>query len=214
MAALTASRDTKERAGSVINFPVAASNKVYVGSLVALNSGGYAVPAADTAGLRVIGRCEGSPPGITGTIPGSDVDNSGGSNGALTVDVKRGVFEFNNGASGEALGVGDVGKLCFALDDNTVGKAGGTNKIVAGRFLGLSSAGYAWVDTTVGKALAADVAQTQDTLTDSSGGTASTTIAAVGGTYSQSVIANAFATFAAELAKVKADVAAILSEVS
>jgi len=56
---------------------------------------------------------------------------------------------------------------------------------------------------------AAAAAMTQDTLTDSSGGTAGTTIAAIGATYTQAEVRNAVATLAAQLAKVKTDVAAV-----
>ena len=53
MAALTADRDTRERVPQ-LRTPVAAA-KIHAGALVALNSDGKAVPAADTAGLIVIG---------------------------------------------------------------------------------------------------------------------------------------------------------------
>lgn len=56
--------------------------------------------------------------------------------------------------------------------------------------------------------------QTQDTLTDSTGGTANTTLAAVGATNSGDVsgtINNNFADLAAQLAKIKADVANALT---
>lgn len=51
--------------------------------------------------------------------------------------------------------------------------------------------------------------QTQDALTDNSGGTPGTTIAAIGATYTQSEVRNAVATLAAQLAKVKTDLAAV-----
>ena len=58
---------------------------------------------------------------------------------------------------------------------------------------------YSTVDTTV-------PAITSHAITDNSGGSASTSaIAAIGGTYSQSEVANAVATLAAELALAKAD---------
>jgi len=56
---------------------------------------------------------------------------------------------------------------------------------------------------------ASAAAMTQDTLTDSSGGTAATTLAAISGTFDQSEVANAIASLAAQLAKVKTDVAAV-----
>ena len=52
-------------------------------------------------------------------------------------------------------------------------------------------------------------AQTQDTLTDSSGGTADTTVNAVSGSGADATINNNFADLAAQLAKIKVDVAAI-----
>jgi hypothetical protein len=60
-------------------------------------------------------------------------------------------------------------------------------------------------------AQAAAAAQTQDTLTDSTGGSASTTLAAItaGATYAQAdltAIKNAIASLAAQLAKVRTDV--------
>jgi hypothetical protein len=56
---------------------------------------------------------------------------------------------------------------------------------------------------------ASAAALTQDSLTDNSGGTPATTIAAIGATYSQSEVANAIASLAAQLAKIKVDVAAV-----
>lgn len=56
---------------------------------------------------------------------------------------------------------------------------------------------------------ASAAALTQDALTDNSGGTASTTIAAIGATYAQAEVRNAIASIAAQLAKIKTDVAAV-----
>ena len=75
------------------------NTKIYTGSMVAINgSTNKAEPAADAAGLIVIGRAEGF------TADGR-------------VIAKSGVFKFDN---------------AYAIDDHTVGKAGGTNKIKAG----------------------------------------------------------------------------------
>lgn len=56
---------------------------------------------------------------------------------------------------------------------------------------------------------AAVTAQTQDTLTDSTTGTANTTLQDVGAAFSQATLNNNFADIAAQLAKIKVDVAAI-----
>jgi hypothetical protein len=60
MAALTSSRNTPEMSdfGRMQTYPVEANTTVYLGSMVALNANGNAVPAASVAGLRLVGRAE------------------------------------------------------------------------------------------------------------------------------------------------------------
>lgn len=117
MSALTAPRNTREVYCNAVAIhrvaTPAASTTIYPGSICALNSSGKAVPASDTAGLVVIGRCE-------------EVLSDG------RIVAKSGVYVFDNGTSTEALAVSDINKKVYALDDQTVGKIGGTNKIVAG----------------------------------------------------------------------------------
>jgi hypothetical protein len=160
MGALANSRNTIERAGQVVEgVPVAAAVKIFVGALTAIDASGNALPAADTAGLKVLGRCEGMPgPGITGL----DGDNSSGLAGAITVNIKRGVFKFDNSA-GNALTAAQLGKVCYVEDDHTVNKDGGTNKVKAGRVIGLDDSGTSvWVDTRSGGfALASTFTPTQ-----------------------------------------------------
>ena len=49
------------------------------------------------------------------------------------VIAKSGVFKFDNAsATAEKLTHADINKTVYAIDDHTVGKAGGTNKIKAG----------------------------------------------------------------------------------
>ena len=54
MAALTNSRNTPELAdgGRMQVYPVEANTTVYLGSIVALNANGNAVPASSNAGLK------------------------------------------------------------------------------------------------------------------------------------------------------------------
>ena len=68
MAALTSSRNTPEMSdfGRMQMYPVEANTTVYLGSMVALNANGNAVPAASTAGLRLVGRAERTYLGIPG----------------------------------------------------------------------------------------------------------------------------------------------------
>jgi hypothetical protein len=137
MAAATAEINTPERPGTTTSYPVAATTKIFAGTLVALNSSGLAVPAADTAGLRVVGRAE------------ATVHNTG-SAGDLNVDVKEGVFLYNNSAT-DAVDANDRGKICFVEDDNTVDETGATHRVVAGRVVDVTSEGV-WVDVRAGQA--------------------------------------------------------------
>jgi hypothetical protein len=92
MAALTKDRATPYRDGIEIEFPVAANSKIYAGSLVCANTSGYAVPAADTAGLRFLG------------VALEQADNTGGANGAKSVRLRRsGAFEFDAASITQAM---------------------------------------------------------------------------------------------------------------
>ncbi len=159
MSALANSRNTPERAGQIIEgLPLAAAAIVYIGALAAVDAAGNLNPAADTAGLKVLGRCEGKTgPGITGL----DADNTGGIAGAIIANVKRGVFKFDN-STGNAITAAQIGKSCYVEDDHTVNKDGGTNKVKAGRVIGLDdSAASVWVDTTAAAGLPISFTPTQ-----------------------------------------------------
>lgn len=132
MAATSAINTPSLPSAETRTYPVAASTTLYAGTLVAFDSSGNIVNAADTAGLRVAGRCE------------ADVDNSAGIAGALNVDVRRGVFRFDNSASA-AVDANDKGKLCFVEDNQTVAETS-TNSIPAGRVHDVDTDGV-WVDT-------------------------------------------------------------------
>ena len=84
MSALTRDRATPYREGIEVEYPVAANTKIYAGSLVCVTAAGYAAPAADTSGYRFAG------------VAMEQVDNTGGSDGAKVVNLRRaGVFEFD-----------------------------------------------------------------------------------------------------------------------
>ena len=136
MTALSADRLT-DKAGQgpvpdILNFPVAASTKIYAGALVAINASGYAVPAASSVALVPIGRAE------------AQVDNSSGAAGALTVEVRQGMFFFENSAGGNAIANSNFGQPAFVIDDQTVAltSSAGT-RAIAGTIL--------YVDSTTGQ---------------------------------------------------------------
>jgi hypothetical protein len=129
--ALSASRDTKRRGSDVLledlEFDVAASTKIYQGSMVATDASGNAVPASASAALIVWGRAE------------LEADNSAGIAGAKKVRVKRGAFRWKNG---DTIVKADIGKLCYASDDETVNKGDGSAaRPLAGRIVDLDSGG-------------------------------------------------------------------------
>ncbi len=132
MAALTADRDTPRRDGDIVSMGVAASKKIYAGALVARDANGYATPGATATGLLGVGRAE------------SQVDNSSGSNGDVTVEVRKGVFRFDNYATDQVT-IADIGNDCYIVDDQTVARTNGTGtRSVAGKVFDVDSNGV-WV---------------------------------------------------------------------
>ena len=127
MAALTEGRNTTElHVGGVhYSYSREAAATIYAGALAAQNADGKAVPASDAAGLVVLGRAE------------------TGANAGFSVLIRKGAYLCNNGEGAEALTGADIGKECFVVDDNTVGKVGGTNKVKAGIVLDVTENGVA-----------------------------------------------------------------------
>lgn len=133
--------------GELIVQDVAASTTIEAGKMTARNSSGYAVEAADTAGLVVTGRAE------------EKVDNSSGANGDKTVEVRRNkAFKFKNSGT-NAVTVAEIGKDVFVEDDETVAKEPGINSIIAGQCIGVESDGV-WVFIPGGKVAAAQADST------------------------------------------------------
>lgn len=119
MAAATADRKTSARStGRTFTADLAAATKIWLGTLVAVNAAGYAVPASDTAALKVIG------------VALSTVDNTGAA-GAKSITVETGVFKLVNLAT--AIVQASKHKLCYVGDDQSVTTAAvAANDVVAG----------------------------------------------------------------------------------
>lgn len=119
---------------------VAAATSIKAGEMVALNAAGTAIPAADTASTRVIGRAE------------ADADNSAGAASAIPVLVKRGVFKFDNDPTNPVT-IASIGLVCYVKTSTSVAVAAGpTNDIKAGLVIRVDSDGV-WVDTAMAPAL-------------------------------------------------------------
>ncbi|WP_027360255.1 hypothetical protein [Desulforegula conservatrix] len=138
MAALTTDRDTPSKGARLVSLPVAASAKIYAGSIVAVNASGYAVPGSATATLKVAGRAN------------ELADNSAGANGAISVLVGRDeAYLWDNATAGDAVVQANMFRSCYVLDDNTVAGVDGSGaRPVAGTVVGIDSAGV-WVKPPV-----------------------------------------------------------------
>jgi len=142
MSALTASRNTPEWPGFSNRYhyglvPVEASTSIYVGSMVALNNNGRAVPAQSRASgttkskLSLIGICEYVYAGGI-VMPGIDALNQTGNGGlfpgatatlgtagAISVGVVAGAFGMD--VDSTITDTSHVGQMVVAVDDHTVG---------------------------------------------------------------------------------------------
>jgi hypothetical protein len=151
MAALTTSRNTPEMAdgGRIRVLNVEANTTIFLGSMVALNAAGNAVPASATTttanAQKVIGRAE----YVVNGIPSQNAVNNPGTAGAIQVAVRKGVFMY---AQDNTITAASVGSECFALDDNNVtatDRASGASVqqyAAAGQVVALDASGEVWVD--------------------------------------------------------------------
>ena len=143
MAALTQDRNTEYSLGDLLAIPVAASTTIYAGSLVCTDTAGHAVPAADTSGYTFEG------------VATEQVDNSSGSDGDLSVIVRRrGRYRFNSASPLDQASMS--GEACASDDQTVADESDVTNNIVCGRIDRIVSGGDCWISidyaTTKGKA--------------------------------------------------------------
>lgn len=155
------------------SYPAIADDIIYEGAAVGLDGSGNARPLV--AGDDFAGFCT------------EHCDNTGGSAGDKKAKVTNVPLELSIGS----LAATDIGKPVYASDDDTFTLTKGANS-----FIGYVSQ---FVESGVGVVEQVTFAKEIFALTDSSGGSATDTIAAIGGTYSQSEVANAIASLAAKV---------------
>lgn len=136
--ALTKNRNTPVLgAGGVpvnTNYPVATGVVIYPGALVAKNATGYLVPASADNTLICVGTAA--------PVDGLPIDNSAGSNGAVSCPVIQGVARY---ANSNAMTLAAVGGLCYAVDDESVSTSNsGGSRPIAGTVYLVDSNGV-WV---------------------------------------------------------------------
>lgn len=112
MSALTEGRDPGRIGSEAIpvhapSLSVAASTIIYAGSLVFVNSSGYATPTSPDQTMTCVGYAE------------AEVDNSTGSAGDKTIIPRIGALKLTNSSSSDAISADDFGKLAYAADNQT-----------------------------------------------------------------------------------------------
>ena len=140
MTALAADKDVQEKASPTAmrhERLATASTTFYKGGLVAINVNATGSPlvkaVAGNLALRVVGISEEGK--VTPSSP------------AKNLKYRSGIFPFVSGATFETIDADDVGKICYVLDDQTVGISGATGaNAVAGRIYEYESASKVWVD--------------------------------------------------------------------
>lgn len=135
MSALAADRNflTKE-IFYVSSHPVLAATKIYQGGMVCIGATGYAIPAADAAGM--------AGPSVSGMAMDS-IDNSAGASGDKRVRLIHGIVSVGNDT--DAVTIVEQGKSVYVKDDSTVRKGTGTNSVVAGTFVEIDPEGVVWI---------------------------------------------------------------------
>ena len=113
MVALTTERNTRLRIGDLRVEQMAATVKIWSGSLIMRNAAGFLTKGATATGCVGVGRAE------------KTVDNTGAA-GAASVEYRLGTFLFANSAAGDLITIADIGKVCFIVDDQTVAKTDAT----------------------------------------------------------------------------------------
>lgn len=147
MAVLSAQRSTPKMPPEgvipdVVPLPVAAAVKIWAGGMVCTNASGYAQPASTAGGVVCWGRAEPAQ-NAAGALA---ADNTSGSNGAITLQVRQGCFKWASGTSADLISVTNAGVDCYVIDDFTVGLTdGGGTRVRAGKIIQVDSDGGVWV---------------------------------------------------------------------
>ena len=133
MVALTSERNTRTRINDFRYDAVAASVKIFAGSIVMRNAAGLLTKGATATGCFGVGRAE------------ATVDNSAGAAGAQSLTYRSGQFACAN-HSGDLIARADVGKVCYIVDDQTVAKTNGAGtRSPAGIVEWIEAPGTIWV---------------------------------------------------------------------
>lgn len=113
MTALTADRNTAAKQGDLRVGLVGAATRIFKGAIVMRNAAGYLIRGATAIGSFGVG------------ISQTNVDNTAGANGAVSINWRPGAAYLAN-LAGDLCLVTDIGAKCWIADDQTVAKTNGT----------------------------------------------------------------------------------------
>ncbi len=165
-----------------LNYYLQAAVVAYQGGIAVLRAG-YVRPGAVAVGDVCVGvfdfEAQGGIAGMTGIS-----DNSAGSPGDLTANVRRTIARVKNSANADLIAQANVGSPCFVVDDETVALTdGGGTRSVAGTIRRVDTAGV-WVEfgSVNGTSLAAEITSRQALATDLASSTGTTLAGVLKGT--------------------------------
>ena len=131
--ALSKDKGTLQKGGNLLGLALAAGAVIHGGAIVVIDAG-YANKATSKTGLKFAGIAE------------EAVDNTGGGNGAKSVEVRRERLFFAKNSLGDPIAQVDLFNQCYLEDDETVAKTnGGNTRSLAGRIMQIDSNGI-WVE--------------------------------------------------------------------
>lgn len=134
--AMTENKGRTFREGVKFNDPVKEDAVIYDGALVVLDAAGDAM----AGGLIAAGAS------VVRGVALEGKDNTGGADGAITIESRRGLFRFANSAGADEIDRTDIGGTAYVVDDETVAATDGSStRIAAGTIRDLDAAGV-WVE--------------------------------------------------------------------
>ena len=133
MTALTTGRMTSEATGAGREGAVAAGAKIFEGAILMRDAHGNLVQGQAAKSLIGVGRA------------GGRADNTSGKAGDARVSYHAGVFAYANATSSDAITQADIGKICYAVDDQTVAKTDGGGARSPAGFVEAVDADGIWV---------------------------------------------------------------------
>tara|TARA_B110000211_G_scaffold46972_1_gene50496 strand:- start:348 stop:758 length:411 start_codon:yes stop_codon:yes gene_type:complete len=131
--ALSRDKGTLQKNGNLLVLAVAAGAVIHGGAIVVIDAG-FANKATTKVGLKFGGIAE------------EAINNTGGANGAKSIEVRRERLFFAKNSSGDPIAQADLFNQCYLEDDETVAKTnGGNTRSLAGRIMQVDSNGI-WVE--------------------------------------------------------------------